>query len=184
MTSVSGRTFETLSEIDGRYWATVFFAGIFGYVLLQVLTALGYSPPARLFPILVGVPVLVMTAVKVLQLLAGDRLGIQVTDLFEDVGQMEFEESETVTPAVRYRREFSMFLWTFALITLIWVIGILPALAVFVFVFIYAHERNLARAVAAMLVTYGFVYLLFIQLLGAVLYEGLVTIRIAGVTIG
>lgn len=182
MASVSERPFEALAEVDGRYRSAAFFLGVGAYVLLQVVTALGYRPTVRLFPLVIGVPLLGLIAAKLVLLLFGDRLGIRMADLFEDVAQMEFDEIEEIPDAVRYRREFEVVLWTTGLIVLVWLVGIMPAIAVFVFSFIFAYERSLPRALFAMLLTYGFVYVLFIQILDAVLYEGVYAIRIPGVT--
>lgn len=181
MTSVYRRPFEALSEVDGRYQAAAFFLGLGAYVLMQVVTALGYRPDVRLFPLVIGIPLLVLIAAKVVFLLAGDRLGFDVVDLFEDVTQMEFEEMQEVPTDVRYGREFAMVVWTAVLLVLIWLLGILPAIAVFIFTFIYFYQRDVARALGATLLAYAFVYVLFIEILGAVLYQGQFTFEIAGV---
>lgn len=182
MASVGERPFEVLAEVDGRYRSAAFFLGVGAYVLLQVFTALGYRPDVRLFPLVIGIPLLGLIAAQVVLLLFGERLGFRMTDLFENVTQMEFEGIVDIPDDVRYRREFEMVVWTAALIVLVWLVGIMVAIAVFVFVFIYAYERSLTRSLVAMVVTYGFVYVLFIQILDAVLYEGVYAIRIPGVT--
>jgi hypothetical protein len=55
---------------------------------------------------------------------------------------------------------------------LIWLVGHIVALLVFVFGFIYLYERNIKRALIATALTFGFIYLLFVTILSASLYEG------------
>lgn len=183
MPSVSERPFEALAEVDGRYQSAAFFLGVGAYVLMQVVTAAGYRPDVRLFPLVIGIPLLGLIAAKLVMLLLGDRFGFRMTDLFENVTQMEFDEIEDLPDAVRYRREFEMVVWTAALLLLVWLVGIMPAIAVFIFTFIYFYERSLPRAVLATVLTYAFVYVLFIVVLDAVLYRGIFAVRIAGVTV-
>lgn len=176
MSYLSERHFDFLTEIDTRYLKATFFAVIFSYTLLLVLEALGYSSDARLFPLVVGGPLLGLTALKLLQLLFEDRFRMDVTDLI-DIGDMDaVADEENRDPALTYQRQFTMILWTAGVVALIWLFGHLIALAVFVFAFIYVYERSLRRAIVATALTYAFVHLLFIELLGASLWGGILVI--------
>lgn len=168
------RLFTLVQRVEGRYWSTVFFLGLFGYTLLLVVEALGYSGPARLFPLVIGVPLLGLIVVKVVVTLFKERLGIQSIDLFEDIQEFEGDE-ELDAPAERqqYRRELETALWVAFAIVSIALFGHLFGLLVFVFGFVYAYERDLLRAGVATAVTFLFVYLLFKAILGASLHEGL-----------
>lgn len=164
-----------VQRVDGRYWTTVFFLGLFAYTLLLVITAMGYSGPAGLFPIAVGLPLLALIVVKVVVTLFADRLGIESIDLFEDIQSLEGDEEERdeADERLTYRRELETTLWVGFSVVSIWLLGHLLGLLVFVFGFVYAYERNLVRAGGATGVTFLFVYLLFRAILGANLYEGL-----------
>lgn len=171
------RVFEFIEATDSRYWAVVFFFGLLAYMGLLIVEALSYSDAAQLFPLIVGVPLIGLIIVNIVLVLYGDRLGIESVDLFENIASLgPEEEDERRSVTEQYRREFEMILWIAASVALIWLVGHVAALVVFVFGFIYGYERNLKRAVAATAITFAFVYLLFISLLGANLASGVLPI--------
>lgn len=174
MTSVDERAFRKIADVDGRYWASLFFGLIFAYVALMVLEALDYASAPRLFPLVVGVPLLLLIVLQVVLLLFQERLGIESVDLFESIQQLEgvAEEDDEETAAERPRREFEMIILSLLSFVLIWLLGHVAALLAFVFGFIYLYERDLRRALIATALTFGFVYLLFVSILNASLYEG------------
>ncbi|MFW5919974.1 MAG: tripartite tricarboxylate transporter TctB family protein [Halanaeroarchaeum sp.] len=175
MTSVDERAFGKIAAVDSRYWASLFFGLVLAYVVLLVVEAVGYSSNARLFPIVVGVPLAVLIVVQIVLLLFRERLGIESVDLFESIQQLDAtEEPEEGSAVERNRREFEMILWSLASFGLIWLFGHLVALVAFVFGFIYVYERNLRRALIATAITFGFVYVLFVSILGASLWSGVV----------
>lgn len=175
MTSVDERAFEKIAAVDSRYWASLFFGGVFAYVALLVMQAGGYSADPRLFPLLIGVPLLALIVGQVALLIFGDRLGIESVDLFESAHELTVEDERTEMEATieQNRREAEMLVWALVSFGLIWLFGHIIALVVFVFGFIYAYERDLKRALLATAVTFGFIYLLFVSILGASLWEGI-----------
>ena len=173
MSSVDERAFRKISGVNGRYWAALFFGLIFLYVALLVVEAQGYSSDPRLFPLVVGVPLLLLIVGQIVLLVFGEQLGIESVDLFESIQQLEGADEETeMDPLERSRREFEMIVWSLLSFGVIWLFGHLVALVVFVFGFIYVYERSLKRALLATAVTFGFVYLLFVYILGASLWSG------------
>lgn len=174
MTSVDERAFRKIAAVDGRYWASLFFGLIFVYVALMVRQALDYASAPRLFPLVVGIPLLLLIVVQVVLLLFQEQLGIESVDLFESIQQFEgvTEERDEETATEQPRREFEMILLSVLSFVLIWLLGHVVALLVFVFGFIYLYERDLKRALIATALTFGFVYLLFVSILNASLYEG------------
>lgn len=172
---LSDRIFVFIENTDGRYWAVAFFLGLIAYTGLLVIEALTYSDAAQLFPLIIGVPLLGLIVLDIVLVLYGDRIGIESDDLFEEAIFLD-DEGEAHNLADQYRREFEMVLWTAVSVALIWLVGHIIALGVFVFVFIYTYERDLKRAVLATAITFGFVYLLFIVLLEANLASGILSI--------
>jgi hypothetical protein len=174
MSSVDERAFGKISGVDGRYWAALFFGLILLYVALLVVEALGYSSDPRLFPLVVGVPLLVLIAGQIVLLVFRDQLGIESVDLFESIQELEgSDDKHDMDPVERTRREFEMVVWSLISFGVIWLFGHLIALVIFVFGFIYVYERDLKRALLATAVTFGFVYLLFVYILGASLWSGM-----------
>jgi Na+/proline symporter len=175
MRRVIAGVFERLAAVESRFLAMAFFGALVVYTLALVTQAVGYSDAARLFPLIVGVPLVVMLVVNLLLLAVGDRVDLQLVGFFDAVGDIDAVSAESaVDEAERYRREFSMVVWVGALIGLTWLIGNLAAVAVFVATFVYVHERDLRRALLVSGFTFGFIYLLFVVILDANLYRGVV----------
>lgn len=173
MTRLVDRGFERLAEVDGRYPATAFFLAVLGYTLALLLEAQGYPADPRLFPMIVGVPLVLLLLAKILLLLFQDRFELQSVGLFEDLGVLDVASTGGEgTRASRYRRELSMIGWIGALGGLIYLVGNLLAIPVFIFTFILAYERKPVRAAFVAALTFGFVYLLFVEILGASLWRG------------
>lgn len=167
--------FERLAAVDSRYFATVFFLALLGYTLALLQEAIGYSADPRLFPMIVGVPLVLLLVAKILLLLFGDRFDLRTVDFFEDLGEMDVAATGGVTDrAARYRRELSMVAWIGGLSVLIYLFGNLVAVPVFIFAFILAWERDPLRAALVAAVTFAFIFLLFVEVLNASLWRGIV----------
>lgn len=175
MRPVIARGFERLAAVEGRFLAMVFFGVLLVYTLALVSQAVGYSAAARLFPLIVGVPLVAMLVANILLLAVQDRYDLRLVGFFDSVGEIDAASARTeVDEATRYQRETSMVLWIGALVVLTWLVGTLVAVGVFVFAFVYVYERKLVRALLVSGLTFGFIYLLFVQVLGAVLFRGVV----------
>lgn len=168
------RLLRFVRRVDRRYWSAVFFGVMFAYTLLLVVKASAYSSAARLFPLAIGIPLLTLITIQVAMLLSGDRLDLERNDLFgspEDLVEEEARADQTELQG--YRKEFEMVGWTALALAVIWLLGHVLGLAVFVFGFVYRYERDPKRAVIVTVIAFAFVYLLFIHLLDANLWTGL-----------
>lgn len=174
MRQLVNQGYDRLAVINGRYLAAVFFSVLLTYTLALVYESLAYSADARLFPLIVGIPLSIMIVGKILLLLLQERLNLQVAGFFEDIDNLNVSQTKKEqSTAARYRREFSMVLWIGGLMSLIYLIGNLAAVPVFIFAFIFAYERALKRAVLAAIVTSILIYLLFVQVLNTTLWRGI-----------
>lgn len=172
--------FDRIVAVDARVWPGVFFGAVGLYTLAVVLKATEYSEAARLFPLVIGVPFLGMIVVKLALVALADRELFAASELFDFDEEFEPVFASDVPPGVRYRREAVMMLWLVALSAFLWAFGFLATLLAFLFVFVSVYERDPVRAAVASLVTTGFVYFFFIELLGAVVYAGAVTLGLPG----
>lgn len=171
-----------LRSVDDRQWEILFFLLILGYSVLLVYEAWGYGPDARLFPLMVGIPLVGMLVVKIGLLLFADRIDLSENDMFgsvtsdlddsEDIA--ESEETSKFDTLVRYRREYEMVGWTFVLIGLIWLLGFRLSMLVFIPVFIYRYERAPKRAVGVTIFTWIATDLIFVRLLSVTFWEGVI----------
>lgn len=177
------RVFARFADVDSRLWAGIFFGFIGLYTLAVVIESLSYSSAARLFPLVVGIPFLGLIALKLVLIVLRDRTLFESMAVFDFGEELEQTSGTEVDPAVRYRREFVMILWLVGLSAFLWAFGFYPALVVFLFTFVTIYERNLVRGTLVTIGTFGFVYLFFTVLLGAILYEGAYTIVLPGLRI-
>lgn len=167
------RVYEGLAAVSGRYVRAGFYALVLGYVALVLAEATTYGSDARLFPLLVGVPLAVLLALKVALELSSagpDAVGGPLADVFREV---ETHRDGGPTGATRYRRDLAALGWLVALVALVRLLGLFPASFVFVAVFVYRQQGDPGRALALAAGTTLCCYLLFERLLSATTYGGL-----------
>ncbi|WP_158599381.1 tripartite tricarboxylate transporter TctB family protein [Halobellus sp. Atlit-38R] len=170
-TGVKSLVLRQARRLDSNHFEALFIGLLFTYTLLLIYTALGYGSQPRLFPLLVGGPLLGLIILR-LDLLLTNHIQLGSSGVFQDMtdGLMD-DEPNPIDPMTKYRREAEIILWLVTALVLVWAIGFQIALVVFVFLFVYSHERDLIRALGSTLIAYGIVYLLFVQLLSVNLYE-------------
>ncbi|MEF8778100.1 MAG: tripartite tricarboxylate transporter TctB family protein [Natronomonas sp.] len=166
------RLFAMLAEIDAEYYRRSFFLLWLGYVLAVLYRAIDYRPAARLFPILVGILLVVLLVGTLLASLSGRTVDIAgpLGGVFEAIET--YEQESDLDDATRYRREAAALVWLVVLFASIWLFGYLLATVVYVPAFVYVHERNARRAVLTGVGTAVFLYILFVELLSASIYDG------------
>ena len=158
----------------GEYVFTVCIAV---YVLVLLVLSFGYSVKSRLFPLMVIVPTMVFLALRFISM-ASTRLSII---LEPEVGMVDIEKvrrlahtADERTVTANGRGEFKVILWTLSLVALVYFLGILPAIAVYVFLFVRFYARNKVLTSAVYTVaTWIFVYIIFVAMLQTRLYTGI-----------
>lgn len=165
-----------LANISQRYLEAVFFLGLLAYSALLVWETRGYGPDARLFPLLVGVPLIAMLVLQIVLLLLPDRLTPSGGGMFNDISD-EFteveEDRDKPSTEVMIQRETSMMFWLIGVIIAIWLFGFLLAIPIFIFVFKYYYDRDLTQAIILASVIYVLIDIMFLRLLNFVLWGGL-----------
>lgn len=164
--------FERLAAASDRYAGAVFYALALGYVTLALADARTYDPDARLFPVLVGVPLAVLLAVK-LVLERSDGSGGAAGPLADVFEAVESHRDGGPDGPTRYRRYLAAVGWLSGLVVLVRLVGLFPAAVLYVTAFVYRQEGDLRRALALGGLTGASCYLLFARLLSATTYGGL-----------
>jgi hypothetical protein len=160
---------DRVPELD---WRSLGYYGlVVAYACWQLLATHGYRPDARLLPTVVGVSVLGLVALRGVAAVFGGAGGLAGT-----LGAPTADEPADT------RRAVAAIGWVFGLVVLLFVVGLLPALGLFVFAFVAVH-RSYRAAAAASLGTLLFVYLLFVVVLDAPTFEPLL-LRVLGVAAG
>ncbi len=159
---------------------TLFTLGVFVLVLLFLILALDYQPRARLVPLIIAVPTLLLTLFQFLIdaiPAVGRRFSFfQEYDLFGiDTGRAAAPSEESRPSGNVFRREISFAAWLLFLVALIYFIGYLAAIPLFMILFMRLRSAErwfMTLSITA--VTWAFVYFVFIVIMGAPLHEGVV----------
>ena len=137
--------------------AALFSLGLAGVAAYAVYAALAWPPKAALFPLTMGIPLLVLAALQTV---------IELRDPAQP------DES-----AVDRRRALAVFAWMGAFIALVLLLGFPVAVPVFVFSFLMLQSRaGWGMSIALTAAAWGFFYLIFVRLLHFPFEAGLITI--------
>jgi len=160
----------------------LFTSLIAAYVLMLSVLCFGYSAESRLFPLLVIVPTILFLVLRFISI--GNP---ELSKILEpETGLLDIEKVQRFAKAEAKEekkqngfRELVVVIWVIGLLLLTFLVGIMPAIALFVFLFVkFYGQRKMATAVAYTAATWIFVYLLFIVVLQARLYGGVLGISI------
>lgn len=161
--------FDRLVAVEGRWYRVVFFLVVFAYVLATLREAVGYTPSARLFPLVVGTATAALLGLEIAATVTGrGRLRGPFAGVFDQLGA-----GSDRTPD-RYRREVRTLAWLVGLVGVVYLVGHLLGAFVYVTAFIRARGGSWRRALAVGAGTTAGLYVLFELLLTTPLYEGLV----------
>lgn len=164
-----GGPFDRLATIDGRWYRAGFFAAVLVYLLAVLREAVGYTPSARLFPLVVGTTTAALLGVEIAATATGrDRLRGPFAGVFDRLG-----DESTRTPD-RYRREVRTLAWLVGLVGVVYLLGHLLGAFVYVTLFIRAREGPWRRALGVGAGTTVGLYVLFEWLLTTPLSAGVV----------
>jgi hypothetical protein len=139
---------------------------VFSFIFLLFFIVFVYQAhewrlQARLYPFVIGIPMLILALIQVIL----DAKGIESK---ADTGgaPVDFQMTKEIDPAVAKRRAISMFSWIFGFFFLIWLLGFSPAIPIMVFCYLKIQSRepwvlSIILTVIAWVVFWGlFVWLL------------------------
>ncbi|MFC6768281.1 tripartite tricarboxylate transporter TctB family protein [Natrinema soli] len=163
--------------VSSKYWRAAFFVVLLVYTVGLLIQARSYSSDARLFPFMIGVPLILMIILYLVLTFSsrysGSGSGIfdSITDeALSDAGDEGAEGSDETT--VRVQRELKMVLWVVSLLTVVYFFGFLNAFLLFLFLFVYTYEQSLLRATLITTLSLAFVQIFFVEFLSLPLWEG------------
>ena len=149
----------------GRVLFCIFLIAIAGYA---VYAALGWTFKAKLFPLTVSIPLIVLATIQLLMEVFGKG----------DTGEgqaMDLEFGADVPPEVARRRAVGAFLWVGAFILLVYLAGFPLAVPIFIFSYLAAQSRvGLLLSVTLTAAAWLFFYGLFQRLLHLPFEDGLI----------
>lgn len=159
---------------------TFFTLAVFVLVLVFLVLSLDYQPRARLVPLIIAVPTLLLTLLQLLIDMVpavGRRFSfLQEYDLFGIETGRAAEPSEKTGPTSNvFRRELHFASWLLLLMALIYFLGYLVAIPLFLVLFLRLRSsESWTITLSITAVTWAFVYVVFIVVMGAPLHEGVV----------
>jgi hypothetical protein len=132
--------------------------------------ALGYPGEALFFPVLVSVCLLAFTGMRLIEARREARVLATPDHPATVDGEEELEETASAAAYVR------PFVWIFAIIPALYLLGYQIGLPVYVFIFLMLHRVSLAISLAVSVGTAIFVYVVFSRVLQVLLPAGLIGI--------
>lgn len=172
MHSVTRRYLSVFDSVETRYWQVLFFSLTFVYTAVLVNESLTYPRQAKLPVLFIGIPLLILQAIKVALDVTGFTVGSEDSD---PTGFDVDAKDETPLDMVqRYYRQVSVIGWLIAVVVGLWFFGFPVVSVVFVFAFSYVYERNLWASVVATLIVGFVMFFVFNRLLPATLWGGVV----------
>jgi hypothetical protein len=175
--TIYSKPYQFLEKIPERRFEAVFLLSLLSYSLVMVFELERYSSDARLFPLLVGIPLVLMLIVQILLLVLPDKFTPSSGGVFSDMTSSFNEDTDgqaSITRGVKIQRETTMVFWIISAILMIWLFGMVVSIPIFVFAFKFVYSKNLLSSTIVAGVVYALIDIIFIRLLNFIFWEGLV----------
>ena len=157
--------------------------GLFFFIIIvaAVWLAFDFNAAARMMPLIIGVPTLILATVVLAMELASQRSG-KPPKVEGGMDGSRLGKNLTAEQARGVARsERSVILWLIALVIMIWLLGLLWSIPVFLILYQWLQGREPWRLTLSIsLGTWAVVYLLFVQILKMELYGGLIQDLLGG----
>jgi hypothetical protein len=148
-------------------------AAIFSFCALVffcvfVYQAKDWRMQARLYPFVIGIPMIILAIIQVIM----DLKGIEHKP-DDNVTPMDFQATKTIEPALAFKRTINMFSWFLGFFFGCWFVGFSITIPVMVFSFMYFHgKEKLLLAATLTGIAYVFFWMLFVRLLNLPFPDG------------
>jgi hypothetical protein len=135
-----------------------------------VYQAKDWRMQARLYPYVIGIPMIILALIQVIL----DLKGYEPKQA-DDAAPVDIQRTVTVAPEIAFKRTVNTFGWFFAFFFGCWFVGFSITIPVIVFSYMYFHGKEklwLASTLTA--VAFVFYYSLFVRLLNLPFPDGAV----------
>jgi len=161
-------------KYGGKLLNIFLFVITVGYVLI----GLTYSRTPRIFPLIIGIPMVLLTGFQALLDFFPNlsrkysELGGLDAENISNQGQKANKNKEPYD-AEKSRKELEIFLWLGVAVTLIMLVGIMAGLPFFIFIFLkFRYAQGWKLSLSLPLGTMLVMYIIFIKVLTLPLYKG------------
>jgi tripartite tricarboxylate transporter TctB family protein len=125
---------------------------------------------ARLYPLAIGIPMIILALIQVIL----DLKGIE-SKADDGAAPVDFQMTRTVAPDVAFKRTVNIFTWFFGFFFGCWLVGFTITIPVIVFSYMYFHgKEKLWLAATLTVVAFIFYYSLFVRLLNLPFPDGMI----------
>jgi len=148
-------------------------AAIFSFCALVffcvfVYQAKDWRMQARLYPFVIGIPMIILAIIQVIM----DLKGIEHKP-DDNVTPMDFQATKTIEPALAFKRTINMFSWFLGFFFGCWFVGFSITIPVMVFSFMYFHGKEKFLLSATLTgIDFVFFWMLFVRLLNLPFPDG------------
>ena len=136
----------------GRILFCIFLITVAAYA---IFASIGWSFKAKLFPLSISIPLLMLAAAQLLLILFGK-------EETNEGGAMDVEFSTDVEPEIVRRRVLGIFAWIIAFIALVYLLGFPITVPLFIFLYLkFQSEVTWLWTIVVTAITWGCFHLLF-----------------------
>ncbi len=130
------------------------------FFIVFVYQALEWRMQARLYPMAIGIPMLVLAVIQLIL----DLKGVERKQT--DAAPVDFQFAQTVDPVIARKRTFNIFGWLFGFFIGIWLLGFSITIPLMVFSYIKIQSKeNWTISIILTAFAWVFFYFLFVKLL-------------------
>jgi len=148
---------------SGNFYFTLAFLI---FLVIVIITATNYGKKAALFPLVIGIPTLVLVLIELARDQSSKLSRIFETDFFRMKRQRGENEGKTATESQRLPKEITAILTVIGFFILLMTVGFLVSTPFFVFCYIIFFAReSWWKALLLSLGAWAFVYLVFCVLM-------------------
>ena len=134
-----------------------------------VYQAMEWRMQARLYPYVIGIPMIVLAILQVIFDLKG------VEGKKDDAAPVDVQFAQNIEPAVAFKRTVNIFTWFFGFFFGCWLVGFSITIPVIVFSYMYFHGKEKFMLAATLtVIAFIFYYSLFVKLLNLPFPDGMV----------
>jgi len=131
------------------------------FFIVFVSQAQGWRPQARLYPLAIGIPMLILAIVQLIL----DLKGVERKQK-DDAAPVDFQFAQAIDPVLARKRTFNIFGWFFGFFIGIWLLGFTITIPLMVFTYLKLQSNEHWKiSIVLTAVAWTFFYFLFVKLL-------------------
>jgi len=139
------------------------------FFIVFVSQSIGWRLQARLYPLAIGIPMIILAIIQVILDLKG------VESKQDNAAPVDIQFTQTVDPAVAFKRTVMIFGWFFGFFFGCWLVGFSITIPVVAFSYMYFHgKEKLWLSATLTIIAFVFYYSLFVKLLNLPFPDGMI----------